>query len=117
MINAREILDEFMSGVGSLAKMDGPFIDKFMALDGAAGTGNGAIPDKTKELIALGIGINKQCKYCICVHTRGAYQAGATRAEIMAAAEVAIAMGGGPTVAYSAAVVAAAMDEFEHDFD
>ena len=117
MINAREILDEFMNGVGKLAGMDGPFIDKFMALDGAAGTGNGAIPDKTKELIALGVGINKQCKYCICVHTRGAYQAGATRAEIMAAAEVAIAMGGGPTVAYSAAVVAAAMDEFEHDFD
>ncbi|MBQ6321631.1 MAG: carboxymuconolactone decarboxylase family protein [Lachnospiraceae bacterium] len=115
MINAREILDEFMSGVGKLAEMDGPFIDKFMALDGAAG--GDALPAKTKELIALGVGINKQCKYCICVHTRGAYQAGATRAEIMAAAEVAIAMGGGPAVAYSASVVAAAIDEFEHDFD
>jgi hypothetical protein len=41
-----------MSGVGKLAEMDGPFIDKFMALDGAAGTGNGAIDNKTKELVA-----------------------------------------------------------------
>ena len=53
MINAREILDEFMSGVGKLAEMDGPFIDKFMALDGAAG--GDALPAKTKELIALGV--------------------------------------------------------------
>ncbi len=117
MINAREILDEFMNGVGTLSKMDGPFVEKFMALDGAAGAVNGVLPDKTKELIALGIGINKQCKYCICVHTRGAYQAGATRDEIMAAAEVAVAMGAGPALAYSAAVLTAAMDEFEHDFD
>lgn len=114
MINAREILNEFMSGVGKLSEMDAPFVDKFMALDGAAGA---ALPAKTKELIALGIGINKQCQYCICVHTRGAYQAGATREEIMAAAEVAVAMGAGPTLAYSAAVLTAAMDEFEHDFD
>lgn len=113
MIDARAILDEFMSGVGALAEMDGPFVDKFMALDGAAG--GDALPAKTKELIALGIGINKQCKYCICVHTKGAYAAGATRQEIVAAAEVAVAMGGGPALAYSASVLKAALDEFEND--
>ncbi|MCQ2560733.1 MAG: carboxymuconolactone decarboxylase family protein [Clostridia bacterium] len=117
MINAREILNDFMNGVGKMSEMDGPFINNFMAFDGSAGTGNGAITDKQKELIAVGIGISRLCQYCICVHVRGAYQAGATREEIMAAAEVAMTFGGGPTLAYSAAVLTAALDEFEHDFE
>lgn len=114
MINAREILNDFMNGVGKLSETNGEFVQKFLAVDGGAGAG---IDAKTKELVALGIGLNKPCEYCICVHTYGAYQAGATRAEILAAAEVAVAMGGGPAIAFSAAVLNAALDEFEHDFD
>ena len=78
---------------------------------------DGALDRKTKELIGVAIGVYNRCQYCICVHTHGAYQAGATREEILAAAEVAIAFGGGPSVAYSASVLNAALDEFEHDFD
>ena len=114
MINARETLNEFMNGVGKLSETNGEFIGKFLAVDGGAGL---AVDAKTRELVALGVGINKICKYCICVHTYGAYKAGATRAEILAAAEVAVAMGGGPAIAYSATVLNAALDEFEHDFD
>ena len=113
-INARAILNEFVAGVGEIAEMDGAFVDKFMALDGGAGL---ALDAKTRELIALGLGIEKRCKYCICVHVNGAYKAGAKRDEILAAAEIAIAMGGGPSLAYSATVLKAAVDEFEHDFD
>lgn len=117
MINAREILNDFVNGVGKLSSMDESFINNFMAFDGSAGTGNGAISDKQKELIAVGVAVSKLCQYCICVHVRGAYQAGATREEIMAAAEVAMTFGGGPTLAYSGAVLSAALDEFEHDFE
>ena len=114
-INARAILEEFTSGVGKLAEMDGAFIDNFLAVDGSAGAKG--LDAKTRELIAVGLGVDKRCKYCICVHVNGAYKAGATREEILAAAEVAVAMGGGPSVAYSATVLNAALDEFEHDFD
>ena len=109
MINAKEILNDFMGGVGKLSATNGEFVKKFLALDGGAGL---ALDAKTRELVALGVGINKICKYCICVHTYGAYKAGATRAEILAAAEVAVAMGGGPAIAFSAAVLNAALDEF-----
>jgi len=114
-VNAREILNDFMNGVGKLSEMDNGFMQKFFAVDG--GCGGDVLSSKVKELIGVAIGCYNRCQYCICVHTHGAYQAGATRAEIMAAAEVAIAFGGGPSVAYSAAVLTAALDEFEHDFD
>ena len=114
-INAREIYEDFVNGVGILSETNGEFIEKFVAVD--AGAGAGVLDPKTKELIGVALGIYNRCQYCICVHTRGAYGAGATRAEILAAAEVAISFGGGPSVAYSAGVLTAALDEFEHDFD
>ena len=117
MVNAREILNDFVNGVGKLSETNGDFIEKFVAVDSSAGTASGAISDKTKELIGVALGVYNRCQYCICVHTHGAYQAGCTREEILGAAEVAIAFGGGPSVAYSAAVLNAALDEFEHDFD
>ena len=114
-VDARAILNEFTSGAGKMTKMDSAFMNTFFAFNKAAG--NDAISFKTKELISVAIGIYNRCKYCICVHTRDAYRAGATREEILAAAEVAIAFGGGPSFAYSSAVLTAALDEFEHDFD
>ncbi|MGP1441432.1 MAG: carboxymuconolactone decarboxylase family protein [Anaerovoracaceae bacterium] len=115
MVNAREILNDFMNGVGVVSESNGDFLKKFMNMDDSAG--GGVISDKTRELISVAIGVYNRCQYCICAHTRNAYQAGATRAEILAAAEVAIAFGGGPSVAYTTTVLLAALDEFEHDFD
>src|SRR5262249_15711767 len=43
---------------------------------------DGAIPAKTKELIALGIAHITQCPWCIDAHTRKAATAGASDAEI-----------------------------------
>ena len=80
MINAREIFNDFVNGVGKLSETNGDFIGKFVDIDGFAGSGSGVIDDKTKELICVAIGIYNRCQYCICVHTRGAYQAGASRA-------------------------------------
>lgn len=114
-INPREVFEDFVNGVATLSETNGDFMQKFMAVDGSAG--GDVISAKTKELIGVAIGVYNRCQYCICVHTHNAFQAGATREEILAAAEVAIAFGGGPSVAYSAGVLTAALDEFEHDFD
>jgi AhpD family alkylhydroperoxidase len=55
----------------------------------------GAIPGKTKELIALGIAHITQCPWCIDAHTRKAAAAGASDAEIAETTFVAMAMAAG----------------------
>ena len=59
---------------------------------------------KTKELIALGMSITAQCKYCVGVHTQKCLDAGASNAEIIDVCHVAMAMGGGPAMTYIAEV-------------
>src|SRR5262249_23535893 len=44
----------------------------FVAFNYAAERGEGAIPRKYRELIALGVALTTQCSYCIDVHTRHA---------------------------------------------
>ena len=56
---------------------------------------DGAIPAKTKELIALGIAQITQCPWCIQAHTKKAATAGASDAEIAETTFVAMAMAAG----------------------
>src|SRR5258708_36592266 len=56
---------------------------------------DGAIPAKTKELIALGIAQITQCPWCIDAHTKKAATAGASDAEIAETTFVAMAMAAG----------------------
>ena len=58
-----------------------------------------------------------RCEYCIVYHVYKAYEAGATREEIIEAAMIAVAFGGGPSMAYSVTTLMDAVNEFEHDFD
>jgi AhpD family alkylhydroperoxidase len=60
----------------------------------------GALSLKEKELIVLGISVATHCEPCILVHMEKCLAAGATRAEILETCGVAIAMGGGPAMAY-----------------
>jgi len=61
---------------------------------------SGALDNKTKELIALGIAITVRCDGCISFHVHDAMQAGASKEEIAETVSVAILMGGGPSVVY-----------------
>src|SRR2546425_13316594 len=56
---------------------------------------DGAIPGKTKELIALGIAQITQCPWCIDAHTKKAAVAGAPDAAIAETTFVAMAMAAG----------------------
>jgi pyruvate dehydrogenase E2 component (dihydrolipoamide acetyltransferase) len=73
---------------------------------------DGALSVKHKELIGLGIAIAVRCEPCIYLHVQKSLEAGATPAEIMDAAGVALMMGGGPVFTYTT-TVAAALDQFE----
>ena len=57
---------------------------------------DGALPKKTKELIAIAIGAVTNCESCMQWHIEQAYKDGATIQEVMEALEVAIDMGIGP---------------------
>src|SRR5438094_10477437 len=62
----------------------------------------GAIPAKTKQLIAVAVAHVTQCPYCIRAHTKAAMQHGATPEEIMEAIWVAAEMRAGGAYAHSA---------------
>jgi AhpD family alkylhydroperoxidase len=70
---------------------------------------NGALPTKTKQLIAVAVAHVTQCPYCIRGHTKAAMREGATRKELMEAIWVAAEMRAGATYAHSVL----ALDEME----
>jgi AhpD family alkylhydroperoxidase len=82
----------------------------FNALAKAAMT-DGAIDAKTKELIALAIGVATRCDGCIGFHSQALVRLGATRDEVNETLGIAVYMGGGPSLMYAANAVAA-FDEF-----
>jgi AhpD family alkylhydroperoxidase len=61
----------------------------------------GALPEKTKQLIAVAVAHTTQCPYCIKGHTRLAHRKGASDEEIMEAVWVAAEMRAGGAYAHS----------------
>jgi AhpD family alkylhydroperoxidase len=62
---------------------------------------DGALPAKTKQLIAVAVAHVTQCPYCIRGHTKGALRHGATPEELMEAIWVAAEMRAGAAYAHS----------------
>jgi AhpD family alkylhydroperoxidase len=62
---------------------------------------DGALPSKTKELIAVAVAHVTQCPYCIRGHTELALRKGATQQEVMEAIWVASEMRAGGAYAHS----------------
>ena len=60
----------------------------------------GELDVKTKELIALAIGVVEGCDGCIASHAQGAARAGASRQEAAEAIGVTFLMKGGPATIY-----------------
>lgn len=114
--DVRQMLNDFMNGLNSLGETNGENVNAFMNLLGT-NYAEGAISIKTKELISVGIATYNRCEYCIVFHTYKALEAGATREEILEAAMVSVAFGGGPTMAYTVTLLKDSIDEFEKDFN
>lgn len=92
----RQEMPEVMSGFSALAQ---------------AATQPGTLDKKTKELIALALGIAGHCDGCIGFHTQTLVKLGVTRAELLETLGMAIYMGGGPSLMYAADALAA-FEEF-----
>jgi AhpD family alkylhydroperoxidase len=71
----------------------------------------GALPEKTKQLIAVAVAHTTQCPYCIDGHTRLARRKGATPEEIMEAIWVAAEIRAGGAYAHATLALHALSEE------
>jgi AhpD family alkylhydroperoxidase len=92
LANLRAEAPEMMKGFGDLA---------------AAATKDGVLDKKTKELIALALGVAARCDGCLGFHTQALAKLGASRQEIIETLGMATYMGGGPSLMYAADALSA----------
>ncbi|HWU32831.1 MAG TPA: carboxymuconolactone decarboxylase family protein [Marmoricola sp.] len=97
----RRAIPEVYSGFGALHQ---------------AAFAQGALDVKTKELIALAIGVVEGCDGCIASHAQAAARAGATREEAAEAIGVTFLMKGGPATIYGPRAYSA-FNEFAEAFE
>lgn len=96
--------------IAELGKHIPETLQGFSSLAQSAGK-DGALDQKTKELIALSLGVAAHCKGCIGFHSKALIKLGATRQEVAEAMGMSIYMGGGPSLMYAAEALQA-FDEF-----
>ena len=105
-----EAADQVRSDLALLREAAPEAARAFGALAVAA-TATKSLDTKTKELMAVAIGIATHCHGCIATHMRSAVKAGATRQEAVETIALAVYMGGGPAVVYGGEALRA-FDEF-----
>ncbi len=109
--NYPEITKRISANLKVLRKDSPDTMQGFSALAQAA-TRDGALDKKTKELIALALGVAARCDGCIGFHTETLVKLGASRQEVEEALGMAIYMGGGPSLMYAADAISA-YEQFE----
>ena len=67
-----------------------------------AATQEGVLDKKTKELIALALGVAARCDGCLGFHTQALVKLGTTKQEVIETLGMALYMGGGPSLMYAA---------------
>ncbi len=91
-----KLIPDTMAGFSSMAK---------------AATQAKVLDEKTKEMIALALGVAAHCDGCLGYHTKALARLGATREEVAETLGMAIYMGGGPSLMYAADALRA-FDQF-----
>ena len=102
-----ETLTRDISGRLGTLRADLPGVMKGFGDLSKASMAAGALSEKTKELIALALGVAAHCDACLGFHAKALVRLGATRTEVEEALAVAVYMGGGPSLMYSANAMAA----------
>jgi AhpD family alkylhydroperoxidase len=92
-----KLIPETMAGFSGMAK---------------AATSTKVLDEKTKELMALALGVAAHCDGCLGYHAKALARLNATREEVAEALGMAIYMGGGPSLMYAADALRA-FDQFK----
>lgn len=95
MDKLQEISSQRKQADAKLRALQSKVYDAFLQMEAAAFS-EGALPKKTKELVAVGISVRIDCESCMQWHIEQAGAAGATMREVLEAIEIGIEMGGGP---------------------
>jgi len=82
----RRLVDKFAEAIPNWGPSEFAIVDEVYK--------DGALSRKTKELIALAIGLRAGCTNCILSHTMKAVEAGATKDEIVETLSIEVAMSG-----------------------
>jgi AhpD family alkylhydroperoxidase len=94
---------------GSLTKLrtEAPEMMRAFSDLASAATQNGVLDKKTKELIALALGVAARCDGCLGFHTQALAKLGASKQEVVETLGMAVYMGGGPSLMYAADAMSA----------
>jgi AhpD family alkylhydroperoxidase len=99
--NFKEITHDISASLAKLRQEIPDVMNGFSAMAQSA-TKEGALSKKTKELIALALGVAAHCDGCIGFHVQALVKLGVTREELMETLGMAVYMGGGPSLMYAA---------------
>lgn len=95
------ITESITNSLSDFNKQSNEFMQAFRTLSQNA-TRTNVLDEKTKELIALAIGISKQCDGCIGFHVKKLVKLGVKKEELIEMLNVVVYMGGGPSLMYVA---------------
>jgi len=101
----------YKKGLGDFTGKMPEFASRFNAFTEAC-FGEGALSQKQKQLIALGISLHAQDEYCIIYHTKGCLDQGCSEQEVLEAVGVTAAFGGGATMSQGVTLVQECIQEF-----
>lgn len=101
---------DLLGRIGELGRLTPQTVRGYRELSDA-GNRTAHLDAKTRELIAIAVGVTRQCDGCITTHVHAARKQGATKEEIAEALGVAIAVNAGAALVFSARVMDALTDE------
>lgn len=102
----KQITKDISSSLAQL-RVQAPDLMKGFGDLAAAATKDGVLDKKTKELIALALGVAARCDGCIGFHTQALVKLNATKQEVIECLGMAVYMGGGPSLMYAADALSA----------
>lgn len=109
----KEITGDISASLAKLRKEIPDVMTAFSSLAQSASK-EGALDKKTKELIALALGIAGHCDGCIGFHVQALVKLGVKREEFVEMLGMAVYMGGGPSLMYAADALRA-LDEYSSE--
>ncbi len=99
MNDTMDHLGDIQNLMQRVGKEDPTWMKSFQGFMGSTKK-EGALSPKIKEIIGIAVSVKAQCERCIAWHVKGALDLGASKEEIIEAAQVAVVLGGGPSLMY-----------------
>lgn len=110
MLDWKGYRQALLGRIGDLGRLTPQTVRAYRELSDA-GKATGHLDAKTRELIAIAVGVTRQCDGCITTHVHAATKHGATKEEIAEALGVAIAVNAGAALVFSARAMDALLEE------